>query len=191
MIKAASFILFFTLITSVAKSQTAYSGERDLMTWNEFYKLQWHDFAGEPDENSNGDAGSVVQIKAKPYLLKKKVMYDVEAIFNKKKSWSRDQSITLLAHEQVHFDIAEVYARKIRKKIKELRDRGVEDVKTYNAAIRKLLQESNDVDAQYDLETLHGMLSKMQASWAKKIEDDLESLQHYKKAKRVIKIGRS
>src|SRR5687768_6828529 len=100
---------------SNGQSRSASVDDRGTITWNEFYRLQWHDFQGEPQENSIGDAGTVVQIKAKPYLVKKQVRYDVYALFNRKKSWARDYSESLLAHEQLHFDIAELYARKIRK----------------------------------------------------------------------------
>ena len=188
MIRLIYLLFLFPGVTSNAQSQSAVVDERSTITWNEFYKLQWHDFQGDPQESSIGDAGTVVQIKAKPYLVKKQVRYDVYALFNRKKSWARDYSESLLAHEQLHFDIAELYARKIRKKIRELNDRGVNDVKKYNTAIQFLLQESNEVDAQYDLETLHGALSKKQASWVKKVKGELAALNQYKKQRRVIRV---
>jgi predicted secreted Zn-dependent protease len=156
------------------------------LSWNEFYTLQWDDFQGKPDKRSIGDAGTAVQIKAKPFLVKKSIHYDVVAIFSRKRSWVRDTSPSLLAHEQLHFDIAELYARKIRKKVRELSERGVDDIKVFNTAIHELLQESNDVDAQYDTETLHGALSKKQAAWSKKVRAELAQLNKYKKTKRVI-----
>jgi predicted secreted Zn-dependent protease len=172
-----------------AHLQPSADSDTDLISWNEFYKIQWHDFQGEPGEGSIGDAGAFVQIKAKPFLVKKKVNYNVVALFNRRKSWARDHSESLLAHEQLHFDIAELYARKIRKKVKELNDRGVKDIKTYNAAIQDLLLESNKADQQYDLETLHGALSKKQAAWVKKVKEELSALQRYKKTKRIIGAG--
>jgi predicted secreted Zn-dependent protease len=186
MLKVVFYWILLFVPASFAQSQTASLEESDFISWNEFYKLQWHDFQGEPDEHSIGDAGTAVKIKAKPYLIKNEVRYDVYALFNRNKSWARDQSAALLAHEQLHFDIAELYARKIRKKINKLNDNGVNDVKTFNAAIQELLYESNEVDERYDLETLHGALSKKQAAWAEKIKEELISLQHYKKPKRII-----
>lgn len=179
-------ILLFLLPAIPAKLQPVEDPAGDLISWNEFYRLQWHDFMGQPDEHRMGDAGAAVQIKAKPFLVRKKIKYDVTAFFNRGKSWARDQSPSLLAHEQLHFDIAELYARKIRKKIKELNDRGVNDIKTYNSAIQELLLESNDADERYDLETLHGALSKKQAAWAKQVKAELLQLQRFKKPKRII-----
>ena len=183
---AKIFLVVFTFLISFPGSGQRVATDLDLLLWNEFYKLQWDDFQGEPDKGSLGDAGTAVQIKAKPYLVKKEIRYDVEALFNRKKSWARDTSPSLLAHEQLHFDIAELYARKIRKKIRELQKQRVNDIKTFNEAIQTLLIESNEVDAQYDLETLHGALSRKQAEWSSRIKQELASLRIYKKPKRVI-----
>jgi predicted secreted Zn-dependent protease len=189
MTRFISFIFLLTVTTAFGQSSNTSLTGKNIILWNEFYKLQWNDFQGEPQENSIGDAGAVVQIKAKPYKVKSRIFYTVEAVFNRKKSWARDQSQALLAHEQLHFDIAELYARKIRQKIKELSDRGVDDVKTFNAAIQQLLDESNEIDRQYDIETLHGAISKRQAAWTDKVKQGLRDLENYRKAKRIVKSG--
>ena len=186
MVKFAWFILLLSSTSFPLHSQDAVDASLTELAWNEFYKLQWDDFQGSPDKNSLGDAGTAVQIRAKPYLVRKQVHYDVVAIFNRSKSWARDTSPTLLSHEQLHFDIAEVYARKIRKRVKELGDRGINDIKVYNTAIHELLEESNDIDRQYDLETLHGALSKKQQVWSVKIKNELANLRKFKKPVRVI-----
>ena len=186
MVKIAFLFTFFALHAVPSHSQNDGDSSLEELTWNEFYKIQWQDFQGRPNKNSIGDAGTAVQIKAKPFLVNKELHYDVVAIFNRSKSWSRDQSTSLLAHERLHFDIAELYARKIRKKIKELRASGVNNIKTYNRAIHALLSESNGADQQYDLETLHGALSKKQQAWAEKIKQELADISRYKKSRRVI-----
>lgn len=158
----------------------------ELIEWNEFYKVTWSDFKGKPSAASIGDAGTVVQIKAKPYLVRKEIRYDVYAFFNRTKSWYRDKSEALLAHEQLHFDIAELYARKIRKKVRELHAKGVNDMSIYNTAIRKLLDESNEIDMQYDAETLHGSMVRKQQDWTQRVARELSELVAYKKRKTVF-----
>ena len=184
----AKIVLIVSLLSAVlTHAQPAEAvADIELLLWNEFYKLQWGDFQGEADKNSFGDAGTAVQIKATPFLVRRQVRYDVAAFFNRKKSWVRDRSVSLLAHEQLHFDIAELYARKIRKKIRDLQRRDVNNIKEYNAAIQHLLLESNKADEQYDLETLHGALSRKQAAWRDKVKQELAHLKDYKKIKRVI-----
>ena len=186
MMKVAFFFLMLSSPATAVWSQEDHNSAIGQLSWNEFYKLQWDDFQGEPDKNSLGDAATAVSIKAKPFLVKKQISYDVVAIFNREKSWVRDKSASLLAHEQLHFDIAELYARKIRKKINELKDQGVNDIKVYNAAIQELLQESNEVDRHYDIETLHGAMSNKQKKWNTRVKDELASLRRYGKVKRVI-----
>jgi predicted secreted Zn-dependent protease len=187
--KIFSAFILLGLVSTTMPAQTVSNSPRDLKEWNEFYDLQWHDFQGKRTEDAIGDAGTVVQIKAKPYMLKKKIRYDVYAYFSRKKSWAVDTSNALLRHERLHFDIAEVYARKIRKKIQELSDRNVNDVKVYNAAIQELLEESNDADRLYDIQTLHGSLPKRQAEWTRKVRQELLDLKKYKRQKQVISAG--
>lgn len=183
----AAFLSFSNIIVFAQGNAAA----GDNIEWNEFYKLTWEDFQGSPGADAAGDAGTAVHIQAKPYYVKDQVMYDVHAYFNRKKSWSRERSEQLLAHEQLHFDIAELYARKIRKKVNDLREKGINDVKIYNAAIHQILEESNDADQRYDLETLHGALLKRQSSWQKEVQTDLQAMKDYKKPRRVITVGKT
>ena len=186
MAKTIVLFLFLLLPHLHSHSQDNVDAALDELSWNEYYRLQWDDFQGEPDKNSLGDAATAVRIKAKPFIVKKKIHYDVVAIFTRNKSWYRDTSPELLAHEQLHFDIAELYARKIRRQIAEMKRQGVNDIKTFNTAIHELLLESNLVDAQYDAETLHGAMTRKQAAWSDKIKGELASLKKFGKTKRVI-----
>jgi hypothetical protein len=157
------------------------------LAWNEFYKLKWTDFAGKPTENAAGDAGTVVQIKAKPFVVKDKIEYDIQTFFDREKSWKRAETAELLAHEQLHFDLAELYARKIRQKVAELQAAGVKELKTYNLEVQKILSESNETDMNYDIETLHGVMEKKQAAWAASVKKELAELEKFKKPKRIVK----
>lgn len=186
MAKTIILLLFLLLPHLHSHSQDNVDAALEELSWNEYYKLQWDDFQGEPDKNSLGDAATAVRIRAKPFIVKKQIHYDVVAIFTRSKSWYRDTSPELLAHEQLHFDIAEVYARKIRRKIAEMKRQGINDIKAYNAAIHELLLESNQVDVQYDAETLHGAMTKRQAAWSEKVKGELASLKKFGKTKRVI-----
>jgi predicted secreted Zn-dependent protease len=180
--------IFIFLVTSCLQlaAQKLVNDTKDLLEWNEYYQLSWDDFQGRPTPESIGDAGTAVNIKAKPYYIKHQIMYDVDVYFDRKRSWARAKSDALLRHEQVHFDIAELYARKIRKRVTTLQENGVSDIKIYNAAIKEILEESNEADQEYDLETLHGALTKKQLSWERRVKEQLQGLKDYKKRKKVI-----
>lgn len=172
-------VLFFSFTTKTPDAL-------DTLEWNEYRPLTWEDFKGKRAEDAAGDAGTVVQIKAKPYQVKDEIHYEVAALFVKNKSWTDAQSPDLLAHEQLHFDIAELYARKIRKEIKEMQKSGDGQLRHYNLAIEELLRESNEIDIQYDLETLHGAMLARQKEWSDDIKQQLLSLENFKKEKQVI-----
>jgi hypothetical protein len=58
---------------------------------------------------------------------------------------SRTTSAYDLAHEQLHFDIGELYARKIRKGVMELRDRKIKSIEEYGSLISKLITERETI----------------------------------------------
>ena len=184
--KSSTAALLFLAVFLFAFTTDPTSDTKNVIVWNEYRTLTWEDFKGKRTEDAAGDAGTVVQIKAKPYMVKGQVKYDVAAVFVKNKSWSDAQTNELLAHEQLHFDIAELYARKIRQVSAELVEAGEQDVKDYNRAIQKLLHESDEVDIQYDMETLHGAMVNKQAEWSKKVKSELKALGQFKKHRTVI-----
>jgi hypothetical protein len=183
---ARLFTILYLFIHLPLPGQTLATNGDNLLEWNEFYHLQWDDFRGKTTVQARGDAGTTVLIKVKPYRVGRVVMYDVHTYFNRAKSWCRDKSNSLLEHERLHFDLAELYARMIRKKIEELNSQGIKDVKIYNRAIDELLQKSNETDQRYDLETLHGALPKKQDSWEIYVKQQLMGLKDYKKRTRFI-----
>ena len=175
------FVLIFSLSGLQAQPHAeSHNAPLNYIEWTPHYAICWNDFKGTPGVEAIGDAGTAVTIKAKPYMIKNKIHYSVRALFNKTKSWYRDQSSALLAHEQLHFDIAELYARKARKKIKELSLTGEKDLKVYNREIQKILNESNLADQRYDAETLHGSMVKKQKEWVDKVKAELQSLKQFK-----------
>lgn len=175
----AFYLLFVALFLPVQE-------EDEYIEWNPFYRLQWHDFRAEPAMDAVSDAGTAIKISAMPYRVRKRIHYDVVALFNRDKSWVRDSSMALLEHERLHFDIAELYARKIRKRIDELRARGEDDIDVLNAEIRALLRESNRVDMRYDVETLHGAMSEKQSEWNRQVRRELEDLKRFVRKRRVV-----
>lgn len=154
--------------------------------WNEFYKLSWDNFESKVSDDTFGDAGTAVKIIAKPYYVGKRIDYNVFPLFDRQKSWVFEKDPALLAHEQLHFDIAELYARKIRKKVAALQSQNNKDLSHYNNEINKLLNESNEMDLRYDMETLHGGITVKQSEWRNKISQELKALEAYKKKKKII-----
>lgn len=156
--------IILTFVSLLFISASSDRPGNDLM-WDATASLRWSDFRAKPDVSANGDAASKVSIRAMPYRKQKQLYYNVHTVFHRNESWCKTPSDDLLQHEQLHFDIAELYARKARMKISSLKRKGVRDVKVYNAAISELFEESNLFDARYDRETVHGASTKNQTQW--------------------------
>ena len=138
--RSASFLLITICLfaTSLSIAQPSDFDAKRFIEWNEHYKLSWDHFENTVDDGRFGDAGTAVKIIAKPYFVGKSIEYNVYALFDRQKSWAFEKDDALLAHEQLHFDIAELYARKIRKKVEELRKGKIKELSDYNKAINKI-----------------------------------------------------
>ncbi len=163
---------------SAATGDTPVSDE---VKWHKQPVLGWSDFLGPVNKSSAGDAASTVSIRVQPIRKSGRVTYAVDAIFHRNKSWCKAPTDHLLRHEQLHFDIAELYARLVRKKIEELQRSGVRDRKVYQQAIRRILEESNAADLKYDSETLHGAHHDVQERWRNDVHFEIMALGRYRR----------
>jgi hypothetical protein len=154
--------------------------KEDSILWDKNIRLKWSDFTGRPDTFSEGTAGCAASIYVKGFRDNGLPNFLVTNSFIKNDAWTKDTtSVILLRHEQLHFDIAEVYARKIRKAVDSLRKANVIDIGPYSEEIQRLLKERNETDSLYDEQTAHGVYGNEQSVWNEKILKELESLSEY------------
>lgn len=113
-------------------------------------------------------------------MSKGKPSFEVYVLFKKEDSWVTDISDTaLLAHERLHFDIAEIYGRKIRKQIAAMGEKGVKDLSEYRKAIKYLLGKFKEKSFEYDEETRHGTDASEQRRWQIFVSSELQRLHEY------------
>jgi hypothetical protein len=154
----------------------------DSICWQKSYKLKWSDFTGKKPATSLvwHTAGCAASIYAKGCIDKGIPNYRITNYFIKSLSWVTDSlSKGGLEHEQLHFDIAELYARKIRKAIEELRKKKLKRYSNYEQVINRLLDEREAMDVKYDKETFHSMDLDKQKEWSNVIIAALEELKRY------------
>lgn len=151
----------------------------DSICWCADYKLQRTDFKGTPPKGSIWNAISMISINVDGHRKGGIPIYNVFNVFDKQLSWMRDTSILLLEHERLHFDIGEVYARKIRFAVDSLRKKGELKMSIYRASIDSLLEQWEEWGNAYDQETSHGLRPSKQEEWAIKIRKELSVLEKY------------
>ena len=103
--------------------------------------------------------------------------FHVEAIFVKSKSYITNYSEYVLKHEQLHFDVCELYARKLRQKLTETDFKKVKNVQQLiQNAYTKISQDFNKEQDRYDEDTEHGLNAAKQQVWNDDINRRIKEL---------------
>lgn len=174
---------------SFAGNERYLQTQSDTILWTSTRKLTWDDFKGKPNEKSEYKAITSVVIDYKNELSQSEINYEVACFFCKNIAWSKTKSVELLKHEQLHFDIAELVTRKIRRDmIKYVSTNLTETEKFVNKVNNKYFhQELDSINQKYDLETNHSINKTKQKEWELKIAQELKNLEKYSSTKVLIK----
>lgn len=173
-------ILFIVLFSYNSFSQE----QEEKIKWQENKPLSWDDFKASPDETNSYSANTNSGISyawnystasGKPVL-----QFEVYSNFYPQRSWVKDieDEDYLLAHEQLHFDISELHARKLRKALDEYEiGRNIrQDLKRiYNTidAERSAMQD------KFDKETSHSENREAEMRWREFVAAELARLKNY------------
>lgn len=171
----------FTLLLATATFQQA----NNLIDWNATRKLTWEDFKGPVDADSKNAALTSSSINIEFGYDDEGLEYSIKCSFNKQKSWVRIRNTEVLAHEQGHFDLAELHARKLFKAMKAYKFNANTVSKDVNTIYDSLMNAHHEAQNLYDSETDYSRNKVKQEEWQKKIADELKSLQafaNYKKS---------
>ncbi len=106
----------------------------------------------------------------------------VECTFKKSNSFITQQgkNTLILSHEQLHFDIGELFARKLRLEFANSKI-NVDNVEGQAETIfQKVQLEYNSFQRMFDIDTQHGTKAEKQSKWELKVAEELKSLEKYK-----------
>jgi len=147
--------------------------------WNAERRLTWADFKGKipPGAHSAAITASGISYKYSANLIHHEVNLDFEVntFFYPNESWYKPNICDdlVLSHEQLHFDIAELFARKMRKKL--ARTSFSDNVKAEVREIYKdILKELREFQERYDWETDFSRDKEKQLEWNRKIAEALK-----------------
>ena len=152
--------------------------------WSAARPLTPADFRGRPRPGEPLAALTAADIKANASCTDFVFKGTVLATFDPGKSWVRDAttiSAALLRHEQLHFDITEVYARRLRQKLLVFQARAncAKLQPAFDNLTQPVYQEWDREEARYDSETSHGLNTVRQAYWEKQTQLKLEQLKAF------------
>lgn len=158
--------------------------------YKESRRLTWDDFKGKPDEKSPFKAKTESTLDIDISTKGEEATITMVTSFEMNKSWVKDGREVLLQHEQTHFDIAELWSRKFKQRLKgkTFAAKNFQQIlSTMHADIQK---EGRAMQVLYDKETEHSINEKAQASWTKKINADLKSLSGFTPATVTCKLSK-
>jgi hypothetical protein len=175
------FLLLFAMLGIIS---LGYGQQK--ISYDDHSVLTWEDFKGEPvfdsEFHANTNSGFSYSWSYKTSNGEVDLQYEVYSTFYPNGSWVHPDYKTekLLKHEQAHFDISEIHARKLRKAMQAY---------TPGRSIRKDLQKLyNDIELQrvemqgeFDLESAHSMNLEAEQKWQLRIAKELEKLKDYTK----------
>ncbi len=146
--------------------------------WMEHKRLSWDDFKGPvraSDDESAAATHCGMGFRINGVTATGKPDVTVYNTFYAKKSWVRSDAkiSSILDHEQGHFDLCELYTRKLRIRIDELGP----NVPNLKQALMAIFTEVNNeyevCQQRYEDETTHGINIPAQRKWMDNICKEL------------------
>lgn len=163
--------------------------KEEVIVWQKNRRLTWDDYKGKP-ERRFAAASTVYSMYRYVYKdANGNILASIKAHFYPNDSWkSKWIDDALLAHEQRHFDIVELYARKLRKQLAQIKVKNKEDAQQKLDSLHKIID--TDMDAyqdKYDEETNYSMAHDKQVAWIKEIDKAIEKLSAYENTEVKLK----
>jgi len=150
--------------------------------WDAGKRLVWADFKGKvpPAAVPAATTASGISYTYSANLMyhEVKLDYEVTAYFYPNESWYKKPlaNDTILSHEQLHFDIAELFARKMRNRLD--RTSFSDNVKAEVREIyQEILHELQEFQEAYDWETNFSRNVEKQLEWNAKIAKELQAVE--------------
>ena len=172
----------------------------NFILWQENKKLKIQDFKAENNDTIKVNrqqflgAISAIRIEYSSFQRNKNSVPDfsIKTYFDPNESWMLLKNDYVLQHEQIHFDLTELYARKMRKSVESLRQKNVTNISIYRKKIQhwNAMKEkaSNQFDADnqdYYIKIGQKILfqkNPKQEAWKKKVDRELFQYSLFKNA---------
>ena len=152
----------------------AHAKAQDTLHWSSKDTLTWDDFKGKPNLSSSHLAISSTGISYSLHYADSSCIFKVAAFFNKSNSWRKPSAdLKVLKHEQGHFNITEIFARKLEAALQQLKPDRDTIKKTIDQLAANIINDKNEYQKKYDLETGFGTNNLMQQKWEQVIQAQL------------------
>lgn len=174
--------VFVTLLVSVMTLSFLVEDNDNRITWSPSIRIQWQDFHGHPDYgDSFRDVVTASSINYAMVCLHDDTMVvSVKADFIKDQSWVKEVARTdyHLGHERLHFDITELYVRKLRKEFSNKSFVCGQEAEI-NGLAEAVLLEWRTFQQRYDKYTYYSLNHSAQRKWESEVAKQLIELDDF------------
>lgn len=153
----------------------------EAFAWSAKRPLVWGDFQGSPPSQGSEAAKTSYTLYSVWRCKGEVFAFRVIAGFRPRQSWVKTivlkdstQRLAILLHEQTHFDLAEVHARRMRRAFEDLSHPCARTDAEIQALLRRLTEDEKSEQRRYDDETDHGLIADQQAAWSRNVARRLD-----------------
>ena len=161
--------LTFISAAPAATSLHSIEENEEFIPWHQERQLTWDDFQCAPKKQGDAVASTSTSLGISYQVENGELVYQITCYFSKLKSWGALKTPYILAHEQAHFDITEIAARKMYEALSKYEF----NKKTYQSDINKIYQDvvnyKESMQHAYDKQSDHSRNRKVQMEWLETI----------------------
>ena len=169
--------------------------DKNFSLWQNTKQLTFKDFKGKPNKISDelyGHCATQYRFEHKIDNVTKIPKFNIKCYFNKKLSFiTNKKDIFTLRHEQIHFNIEELFCRKVRKNCDSLNILKETKVGLYNKERYRIHKRINLLNSLFDKDehsingsilqdNLEAHTDSILKKWELRIEQELKDLEKYK-----------
>lgn len=155
----------------------------EAMAWSAARPLAWKDFRGTAPSGGMEGAQTAYSLFYGLRCTRNLFQFQVTTGFLPRESWvkpsvvaSAEESRRTLEHEQTHFDLSEVYARRMRKYFADLYRPCDQALDQWRNVAQKYTRDEASAQDRYDDETRHGLIPARQRTWNQDVAQQLKEL---------------
>lgn len=156
------------------------------LPWSATWRLTWSNFQGSPPQSSNEGARTWYALYYAWSCKGDVFSFRVVAGFHPTRSWVKPAVVKhplenprVLRHEQTHFDITEVFARRLRRELGAVRSPCHKSDAELKSIARRLVEEERQTQRRYDQESNHGLITNRQSDWNYDVANMLKEVERY------------
>lgn len=148
-------------------------------TWDGARRLTWDDFKGGvrrgADDNIAAETSCGIALETSLTGQQEQAKIYVFNTFDKQKSWVREgyDHPDVLQHEQGHWDICELYTRKMQARFDAAHITGANLQREVSRIYEEVSNEYLERQEQYEQETQHGIIETEQNRWTATLTREL------------------